>query len=91
MFELILERLALTVPLALMAMLITTVLAVSAGLFAASHHNKVGDIGVMGLAQIGVAIPNFWFAILLILVFSVWLQWQSYRRPFWPALPGRRY
>ena len=76
-FELILERLALTVPLALMAMLITTVLAVSAGLFAASHHNKVGDIGVMGLAQIGVAIPNFWFAILLILVFSVWLQWFS--------------
>ena len=66
--ELILERLALTVPLALMAMLITTVLAVSAGLFAASHHNKAGDVGMMSLAQIGVAIPNFWFAILLILV-----------------------
>ena len=75
--ELILERLALTVPLALMAMLITTVLAVSAGLFAASHHNKAGDVGMMSLAQIGVAIPNFWFAILMILVFSVWLQWFS--------------
>jgi peptide/nickel transport system permease protein len=76
-FELILERLALTVPLALMAMLITTVMAVSAGLFAATHHNKAGDVGMMGVAQIGVAIPNFWFAILLILVFSVWLQWFS--------------
>ncbi len=31
----------------------------------------------MGLAQIGIAIPNFWFAILLILLFSVKLQWFS--------------
>ena len=73
--ELVLERLALTVPLALMAMALTTVLAVAAGLYAASHHNKLGDVGVMGLAQVGIAIPNFWFAILLILLFSVHLQW----------------
>ena len=75
--ELVLERLALTVPLALLAMLITTVIALLAGLYAASHHNKAGDVGVMSLAQIGIAIPNFWFAILLILVFSVQLQWFS--------------
>ncbi len=73
--ELVLERLALTVPLALMAMALTTVLALAAGLYAASHHNKLGDVGVMGLAQVGIAIPNFWFAILLILLFSVHLQW----------------
>ncbi|HRL98106.1 MAG TPA: ABC transporter permease, partial [Acidovorax sp.] len=64
--ELVLERLALTVPLALMAMVLTTVLALAAGVYAASRHNKLGDVGVMGLAQIGIAIPNFWFAILLI-------------------------
>ena len=75
--DLVLERLALTVPLALMAMVITTVLALAAGVYAASRHNKVGDVGVMGLAQIGIAIPNFWFAILLILLFSVKLQWFS--------------
>jgi peptide/nickel transport system permease protein len=75
--ELVLERLALTVPLALMAMVITTVLALIAGVYAASRHNKLGDVGVMGLAQIGIAIPNFWFAILLILLFSVKLQWFS--------------
>ncbi len=73
--ELVLERLALTVPLALMAMALTTVLALAAGVYAAAHHNKVGDVGVMGLAQLGIAIPNFWFAILLILLFSVHLQW----------------
>jgi len=75
--DLVLERLAVTVPLALMAMAITTVLALAAGVYAASRHNRLGDVGVMGLAQIGIAIPNFWFAILLILLFSVKLQWFS--------------
>ena len=75
--ELISERLALTIPLAVLAMLITTVLALAAGVYAAARHNKLGDVGVMGLAQIGIAIPNFWFAILLILLFSVKLQWFS--------------
>ncbi len=75
--DLVLERLQLTVPLALMAMAITTVLALAAGVYAASRHNRLGDIGVMTLAQIGIAIPNFWFAILLILLFSVQLQWFS--------------
>jgi peptide/nickel transport system permease protein len=75
--ELVLERLALTVPLALMAMAITSALALTAGIYAAARHNKLGDVGVMGLSQIGIAIPNFWFAILLILFFSVYLGWFS--------------
>jgi peptide/nickel transport system permease protein len=75
--ELVLERLALTVPLALMAMAITTVLALVAGIYAAARHNKLGDVGIMSLTQVGIAIPNFWFAILLILLFSVHLRWFS--------------
>lgn len=75
--ELVLERLALTVPLAVMAMAITAVLALAAGIYAAARHNKLGDVGVMGLSQVGIAIPNFWFAILLILLFSVHLKWFS--------------
>jgi peptide/nickel transport system permease protein len=75
--ELVLERLTVTVPLAVMAMVLTTVLALAAGIFAAARHNKLGDVGVMGLTQIGIAIPNFWFAILLILLFSVHLKWFS--------------
>ncbi len=75
--DLILERLALTVPLALLAMLFTTVLALVVGVTAAAKHNKLGDVGLMGVTQIGIAIPNFWFAILLILLFSVKLQWFS--------------
>ena len=60
-----------------MAMAITTVLALVGGIYAAARHNKLGDVGVMGLSQIGIAIPNFWFAILLILLFSVHLKWFS--------------
>lgn len=75
--ELVLERLALTVPLAVLAMLLATVLAIAAGLYAAARHNRWGDVGVMGLAQLGIAVPNFWFAIMLILLFSVKLQWFS--------------
>lgn len=75
--ELVWERLTVTVPLAVMAMALTAAIALSAGIFAAARHNKLGDVGVMGLSQIGIAIPNFWFAILLILLFSVHLQWFS--------------
>lgn len=75
--ELIAERLQLTVPLALLAMLLTTALALLVGVYAAARHNRAGDVGLMALAQVGIAIPNFWFAILLILLFSVKLQWFS--------------
>ncbi|MEI8327449.1 MAG: ABC transporter permease, partial [Betaproteobacteria bacterium] len=71
--ELVWERLAVTVPLAFMAMALTTVMALSAGVYAAARHHRLGDLGVMGLTQLGMAIPNFWFAILLILLFSVQL------------------
>jgi len=89
--ELIGERLLVTVPLALMAMTLSAVLALSAGVFAASHHNRIGDVGLMGLSQLGIAIPNFWFAILLILLFSVTLRWFSaggfpgWGEGVWPA------
>jgi len=74
---LIVERLALTVPLAIMSMLITVVLALAAGIYTAANHNRLGDVSVMSLTQVGIALPNFWFAILLILLFSVKLQWLS--------------
>ncbi len=75
--ELIAQRMQVTLPLALMAMALTVVLALSLGLFAASRHNRLGDVGVMAASQVGIAIPNFWFAILLILLFAVQLQWVS--------------
>jgi peptide/nickel transport system permease protein len=75
--ELIAERLRVTVPLALLAMVLTTVLALVFGIYAASRHNRLGDVSVMLASQLGIAVPSFWFAILLILLFAVQLQWVS--------------
>jgi len=87
--QLIGERLAVTAPLALLAMALTTALALALGLYAASHPGRLGDVGVMAASQIGIAIPNFWFAILLILVFAVKLQWFSAGGfPGWSAEEG---
>ena len=77
MGELIAERLVVTVPLALMAMLLTTLIALAAGVYAAARHNRAGDVTVMVASQLGIAIPSVWFAILLILLFSVKLGWFS--------------
>ncbi len=75
--ELMAQRLGLTIPLALMAMLMASLIALTVGITAAAHHNRVGDYGLMTFTQVGIAIPNFWFAILLILLFAVKLQWVS--------------
>jgi peptide/nickel transport system permease protein len=76
-FELIAERLAVSLPLALLAMVLTVAIALAAGVYAAAHHRRAGDTGVMLAAQVGLALPNFWLAILLILLFAVQLQWVS--------------
>jgi peptide/nickel transport system permease protein len=75
--ELVAERLSVSLPLAAMAMLLTVAVALALGIYAASHHNRLGDVGVMAASQLGIAIPNFWLAILLILLFAAKLQWVS--------------
>ncbi len=90
--ELLLDRVGLSLPLALIAITLSTGLAIPLGVFAASRHRRISDTGIMGFAQLGVAVPNFWFAILLILLFSVKLGWFSaggfagWDAGFWPAL-----
>jgi peptide/nickel transport system permease protein len=56
-------------------MALTVAIAVPAGVLAASARNRAGDIAISAVAQIGIAIPNFWFAMLLIIVFAVVLPW----------------
>lgn len=75
--ELIAERMDVTLPLALMAILISTAIALPCGVLAARYRGRLPDTLLMGAAQLGVAVPNFWFAILLILLFAVTLGWTS--------------
>ena len=70
-YDLILSRLAVTGPLALMAMLIGVVISVPLGIYAARRQNRPGDMVVMFFTQLGLATPEFWLGILLILLFAV--------------------
>ncbi|MGX1743853.1 ABC transporter permease [Bosea sp. NPDC055353] len=73
--QLITERMAVTLPLALMAIVLATAIGIPLGMLAASRHGRLADAGVMVFAQAGLAIPNFWFGLLLVLVFAVGLGW----------------
>ena len=73
--ELIADRLAVSLPLAALALLLSTLIAIPLGLMAAANHNRWPDYSVMSATQLGIAIPNFWFAMLLVLVFAVTLRW----------------
>ena len=75
--ELLAARLEITVPLALLAMALSVAMAMTLGVFAAAHHNRRGDVAVMGVSQLGISVPNFWLALLLIVLFAVHLRWFS--------------
>ena len=75
--ELLAARLEITVPLALLAMALSVAMAMTLGIFAAARHNQGGDVAVMGVSQLGISVPNFWLALLLILLFAVHLRWFS--------------
>ena len=72
---LILDRLQVSLPLALMALMLSVAIALPIGMFAAARNGRAGDTLVMGAAQIGISLPNFWFAMLLVLLFAVRLRW----------------
>ncbi len=72
--ELITERIMVSFPLALFAITLSTVIAIPFGVIAASHHTKLPDFFIMVFSQLGIAVPNFWFALLLIIFFSISLR-----------------
>ncbi|MGJ8546285.1 MAG: ABC transporter permease [Sulfitobacter sp.] len=75
--DMIAARLQVSLPLALYALALSTAIAFPAGIYAASRRGQAGDVTVMGATQLGVAIPNFWFAMMLVLVFAINLRWFS--------------
>ena len=75
--DMIAERLKVSLPLALYALGLSTLIAFPAGIWAAQRRGSAVDLGVMGVTQLGVAIPNFWFAMLMVLVFAINLRWFS--------------
>jgi peptide/nickel transport system permease protein len=73
--QLIGDRVWVTVQLSLMALGFALVLSIPLGVIAAVRPNSWIDRSALGLAVFGQAIPNFWFGLILIVVFGVFLQW----------------
>ena len=71
------ERMWVSLPLALFALTLSTLIAFPAGILAATRRGSIWDVMVMGVTQLGIAIPNFWFAMLMVLVFAINLRWFS--------------
>jgi len=90
--ELIGQRVLVTLPLALMTIFLSTSIAIPVGVAAAARRGKGTDAALMGVAQVGVALPNFWLGLLLILLFAVTLPWfpangfPGWDAGAWPAI-----
>jgi peptide/nickel transport system permease protein len=90
--DLVIQRLAVTGPLTLIAVVFSVVISIPMGIYAATHHNRAGDYGVMLFSQIGLAIPAFWAGLLLILLFAVHLHWfasggfPGWSKSFWGSM-----
>jgi peptide/nickel transport system permease protein len=69
------DRLAVSLPLTLAAALLATLIALPVGIVAALRRGSLSDPLLILGSQLGAAIPSFWLALLLILVFSVQLGW----------------
>ncbi len=89
--DLIAERFWVSLPLAMLAFVISTAIGIPAGVMAAARRGRPGGRAIITAAQAGVAVPNFWLAILLVLIFAVGIRWFSAGGfPGWDAglLPG---
>ncbi len=83
--RLILQKFPVTLQLALMAIVVSLTVGVTAGVISAVRKNTKIDYGVNLVALWGISTPNFWLGIMLIFCFSVWLGWlpaSGYVSPF---------
>ncbi|MBM2802750.1 MAG: transporter permease [Deltaproteobacteria bacterium] len=84
-FEVIFERYPATLYLAAISLVIGLIIAIPAGAIAAIRQNTSADYAAMGFALWGIAMPNFWLALMLIILFSLHLGWLpsiGYANPF---------
>ncbi|AQS63788.1 Glutathione transport system permease protein GsiC [Rhizobium rhizogenes] len=73
---LIVERLAVTLPLALLAVCLSVAIAIPLGVAAARNRNGALDFAAGLFSHVGIAVPGFWVGLLLIIVFSTALGWM---------------
>jgi peptide/nickel transport system permease protein len=71
----LLEKLTVSAPLALLSMLVAMVLSLPLGVLAGFNHRRLSGVLIGALSLGGIAIPAFWFGLLLVTVFAIRLGW----------------
>ena len=74
-FQTYVEKLPATIKLSFASILISVILSVPLGIYSATRQGTIQDNISMAFAMIGLAMPHFWLGLLLIIVFSLKLQW----------------
>lgn len=74
---LILDRIPVTLSLALMAMMFITLIGIPLGIVSAKYGHRLPGILISMISQIGMAIPSFWSGIILMYIFGIVLRWVS--------------
>ena len=64
-----------TLGLASAAILVSVVVGISLGIYAASHRNRLPDYVTMIASLVALCAPNFWLGIIFIIIFSLYLGW----------------
>lgn len=87
--ELVGERLMVSLPLAVLALALAVAIGLPLGMWAAARRGGVVDRAVLLVTQLGIAVPNFWLAMLLVLLFAVtWRVLPPGGFPGWEAGAG---
>jgi peptide/nickel transport system permease protein len=73
--EMLLNRLPVTLELTVLATLISMVVAIPLGVFAAAKRRGAADVTGTALSLVGISVPDFWLGVMLILLVSVKLDW----------------
>lgn len=85
--EVVLERLPATLELASLALLLAVAIAIPAGIISAVWRRTWADYGSMSAAVFGMAVPNFWLGLMLIVIFALTLEWLPPSGRYRPLLP----
>ncbi|QTH41822.1 ABC transporter permease [Cohnella sp. LGH] len=90
--DIVAERLPVTVSLAILSLGLTLLIGIPLGVYIARRDGKLSSLLLSAFTQLGLAVPSFWLAFILILVFSVTFKWfPTYGYVPWSENPAQAF